>query len=124
MALLAIANRAHILLLSALIEGLAGGIAIPMILALISDRSKRNEQGKFYALCFGGFDLGMALAGPVLGKLEKTLSYSGLFFLATILSAIAIERKAIITQCFGLSLLVIILATIGNTINILIYHGT
>ena len=90
MALLAIADSSNILLLSALIEGLAGGIAIPMILALISDRSKRNEQGKVYALCFGGFDLGMAIAGPVLGKLEKTLSYSGLFFLATILSAIAL----------------------------------
>ncbi len=90
MALLAIADSSNILLLSALIEGLAGGIAIPMILALISDRSGSKEQGKVYALCLGGFDLGMAFAGPVLGKLEKTLSYSGLFFLATILSAIAL----------------------------------
>ena len=89
-ALLAIANSSNILLLSGLIEGLAGGITIPMILALISDRSDRKEQGKVYALCLGGFDLGIALAGPVLGKLEKTLSYSGLFFLATILSAIAL----------------------------------
>ena len=90
MALLTIADSSQLLLWSALIEGLAGGIAIPMILALISDRSDRNEQGKVYALCLGGFDLGMAIAGPVLGKLEKTLSYSGLFFLATVLSAIAL----------------------------------
>ena len=90
MALLVIANNSHILLLSALIEGLAGGIAIPMILALISDHSKSNEQGKVYALCLGGFDLGIAIAGPVLGKLEQTLAYSGVFFLATILSAIAL----------------------------------
>ncbi len=90
LALLASANSSHLLLLSGLIYGLAGGIAFPMILALISDRSKRNEQGKVYALCLGGFDLGMALAGPVLGKLEQTLAYSGLFFLATILSAITL----------------------------------
>ncbi len=90
MALLTIADSSQLLLWSALIEGLAGGIAIPMILALISDRSDRNEQGKVYALCLGGFDLGMAIAGPVFGKLEKTLSYSGLFFLATVLSAIAL----------------------------------
>ncbi len=80
MALLAIANSSSILLLSALIEGLAGGIAIPMMLALISDRSDKKEQGKVYALCLGGFDLGMAIAGPVLGKLAPTLTYSGLFF--------------------------------------------
>ncbi len=90
MALLAIAKSAAILLLSAFIEGLAGGIAIPMILALISDRSSLQEQGKVYAICLGGFDLGMAIAGPGLGALAKTLSYSGLFFLATLLSAIAL----------------------------------
>ena len=90
MALLAIANSPNTLLLSALIEGLAGGIAIPMILALISDRSYRKEQGKVYALCLGGFDLGMAFAGPVLGKLAQTLTYSSLFFVTTILSAIAL----------------------------------
>ena len=90
MALLAIADNSYILLASALIEGLAGGIAIPVILALISDRSDLQEQGKVYALCLGGFDLGMAIAGPFLGKLESNLSYSGLFFLGTILSAIAL----------------------------------
>ena len=90
MALLAIADSSRILLLSALIEGLAGGIAFPMIFALISDRSNPQEQGKVYALCLGGFDLGMAIAGPVLGALAETLSYSGLFFLATLLSAIAL----------------------------------
>ena len=90
MILLAIANNPAILLCSALIEGLAGGIAIPMLLALISDRSNRNEQGKIYALCLGGFDVGLAIAGPVLGKLEQTLNYRGLFFLVAFLAAIAL----------------------------------
>jgi len=90
MILLAIADNAAILLCSALIEGLAGGIAIPMLLALISDRSNSNEQGKVYALCLSGFDLGLAIAGPVLGKLEQTLNYRGLFLLVAFLSAIAL----------------------------------
>ena len=90
MVLLAIADNSFILLWSALIEGLAGGIAIPMMLALISDRSNKQEQGKVYALCLGGFDLGIAISGPVLGKLESSLSYSGLFLVATMLSAIAL----------------------------------
>lgn len=90
MILLAIADNSAILLCSALIEGLAGGIAIPMLLALISDRSNSNEQGKVYALCLSGFDVGLAIAGPILGKLEQTLSYRGLFFLVALLSAIAL----------------------------------
>ena len=90
MILLAIANDAATLLLSAFIEGLGGGMAIPTILALISDRSKPQEQGKVYALCLGGFDLGIAIAGPILGKFAQILGYSGLFFLATLLSAIAL----------------------------------
>ncbi|ELS02632.1 arabinose efflux permease family protein [Xenococcus sp. PCC 7305] len=90
MALLAIANDPSILLLSAFIEGIAGGISIPMILALISDRSERQEQGKVYAVCLGGFDLGMALAGPILGQLAQAWSYRGLFWFSTLLSAIAI----------------------------------
>ena len=90
MMLLAIANNGFILLLSAFIEGLGGGMAIPTILALISDRSHPQEQGKVYALCLGGFDLGIAIAGPILGKFAQSLGYSGLFFLATLLSALAL----------------------------------
>ena len=90
MALLAIADNSQLFLLSAFVEGLAGGIIFPMMLALISDRSERQEQGQVYAVCLGGFDLGMALAGPILGTLAQTWNYSGLFFLATLLSAIAL----------------------------------
>ncbi|VEP15957.1 Arabinose efflux permease family protein [Hyella patelloides LEGE 07179] len=89
MVLLAKANSAEMLLLAGAAEGIGAGILIPTMLALISDRSYSNERGKVYALCLGGFDVGIALAGPVLGFLESYLSYRGVFGVATILAAIA-----------------------------------
>lgn len=90
MLFLAKADNATMLLLAGIAEGSGAGILIPTILALISDRSYDNERGRVYALCLGGFDVGIALAGPILGLLEASLGYQGLFTLATILSAIAL----------------------------------
>ena len=90
MVLLAKAETPIDLMLAALIEGAGAGILIPLILALISDRSYANERGKVFALCMGGFDVGIALAGPVLGSLAFVLGYRGIFALAAILALIAL----------------------------------
>ena len=90
MLFLANADSSAMIMLAAIAEGFGAGILIPTILALISDRSYDNERGKVYALCLGGFDVGIALAGPILGLLEASLGYPGLFGLATILSTIAL----------------------------------
>lgn len=82
MALLALGTTPAIFLLAAVIEGTGAGILIPMMIALMSDRSHARERGKVYALCIGGFDLGIAIAGPILGSLAFVLSYSAMFFLA------------------------------------------
>jgi MFS family permease len=90
MLLLAEATSKEMLLLAGIFEGTGVGILIPSILALISDRSYSNERGKVYALCLGGFDVGIALAGPILGFLESYLSYRGVFGIGAVLSAIAL----------------------------------
>lgn len=82
MALLALGTTPTIFLFAAVIEGTGAGILIPMMIALMSDRSHARERGKVYALCIGGFDLGIAIAGPILGSLAFVLSYSAMFFLA------------------------------------------
>ncbi len=82
MILLALGTTPAIFLLAAVIEGTGAGILIPMMIALMSDRSHASERGKVYALCIGGFDLGIAIAGPILGSLAFVLSYSAMFFLA------------------------------------------
>ena len=79
MILLALADTPLAFTVSALLEGAGGGIFIPMAIALISDRSYADERGKVYSLCIGGFDLGVAIAGPILGFLASQLSYSTMF---------------------------------------------
>jgi MFS family permease len=91
MVLLTQASTPTMFLFSAIAEGTGAGILIPLTLALISDRSYSNERGKVFALCMGGFDVGIALGGLILGSLSFILGgYRGIFFLAAILALVAL----------------------------------
>lgn len=89
MILLAQAQTPLSLMLAAIAEGAGAGILIPLLLALISDRSHVSERGKVFALCMGGFDVGIALAGPVLGFIASAVGYRGIFALSALLALIA-----------------------------------
>ncbi|HAX76279.1 MAG TPA: MFS transporter [Cyanobacteria bacterium UBA11372] len=84
------ANSAFTFLLAGAIEGSGGGIFFPMMIALISDRSSSTERGRVFALCVGGFDLGMAIAGPAFGSVAQQLSYKGIFTISTGLAFLAL----------------------------------
>jgi MFS family permease len=75
-------------ILGAFLEGFGGGILIPLLIALISDRSYLTERGKVYAICLGGFDLGMAISGPILGFID--VDYSTMFAFASSFAAIGL----------------------------------
>lgn len=90
MLLLATARHPLSLILAAIAQGTGGGILIPLMTALMADRSTANERGQVYALCLGGFDLGIALAGPMLGLFASVVGYRGLFFIATSLATLAL----------------------------------
>ncbi len=90
MLLLSLAQSPVHFLVAGLIEGAGSGTLIPMMIALISDRSESYERGRVFALCIGGFDLGMAIAGPVFGTFAEQLSYQGIFSLSTALSILAL----------------------------------
>ncbi|PSO69284.1 MAG: MFS transporter [Cyanobacteria bacterium QS_1_48_34] len=90
MLLLATAESPGAFLVAGLVQGAGGGTLIPIMIALISDRSAENERGKIYSLCIGGFDLGIAIAGPVIGSFANLLGYRGLFFLAMSLTSLAL----------------------------------
>ncbi|MCG9884618.1 MAG: MFS transporter [Cyanobacteria bacterium] len=87
---LATATTAVDFLWAGLLEGLAGGLLIPMMVALVSDRAAPEERGRTFALVLLGFDLGIALAGPVLGGLTGAIGYGGLFAIAAGLSLLAL----------------------------------
>ena len=73
------ANTAQTFLLAGVLEGAGAGTLIPMIAALMADRSHPNERGRTFGVCMLGFDAGIALAGPVIGSFADQIGYRGIF---------------------------------------------
>lgn len=84
------ANSAATFLLAAAIEGAGAGILIPMIAAMMADRALPNERGRLFGLCMVGFDVGIAIAGPVLGAIAEQVGYRNIFGFASGLTFLAI----------------------------------
>ncbi|MEB3177804.1 MAG: MFS transporter [Nostocaceae cyanobacterium] len=83
------ANSAESFLWAAAIEGAGGGTVIPMMAALIADRSEPQERGRMFSLCITGFDVGIAIAGPVLGSIAEHVGYRNMFGFAAVLTFLA-----------------------------------
>jgi MFS family permease len=90
MLLLYLANNSGAFLISALVEGCAGGTVMPMMVTLMSDRCEPHERGRLFSLCIGGFDLGIAIAGPTLGFVAEQVGYRNMFGLAAGLAGLAL----------------------------------
>lgn len=80
------ATTASQFLIAGAVEGAGAGILIPMMAALMADRALPHERGRIFGVCMVGFDLGIAIAGPVLGTLATSLGYRHIFGLAGLLS--------------------------------------
>lgn len=89
MVLLSHAQSAVSFLLAGLLEGAGGGTSIPMMIALLSDRSYPYERARVFSVCIAGFDVGIALAGPILGAFAEQLGYQGIFSLTTGIALLA-----------------------------------
>lgn len=79
-------NSAPMLLLAGALQGCGSGTLIPIIAALMADRSRPGERGLTFGLCLTGFDLGIALAGPVMGRIADATSYDLVFALAGVMT--------------------------------------
>lgn len=90
MLFLTFVNNKNMIILSAILEGTGAGMLVPITIALISDRCTMTERGKVFAVCVSGFDLGIALGGPILGTLILDLGYRWLFAVNSILALIAL----------------------------------
>jgi len=84
------ANSASIFLLAATLEGIGAGILIPMVATVLVDRAMPQERGRIFGVCMVGFDLGIAIAGPVLGLLAEQVGYRNMFGFAAGLTFLAI----------------------------------
>jgi MFS family permease len=74
----------------AILEGLGTGILIPMVIALVSDRSLPEHRGQVLSTCTAGLDLGIAIASPLFGAVITRLGYHGVFAIGTSLAFMAI----------------------------------
>lgn len=90
MLLLYLANNSGAFLISALVEGCGGGTVMPMMVTLMSDRCEPHERGRLFSLCIGGFDLGLAMAGPTLGFVAEQVGYRNMFGFAAGLAGLAL----------------------------------
>jgi MFS family permease len=89
-ACLATANSQWSFIFAAMFEGLGSGTLIPMIVALVADRSLPHQRGQVLSICITGLDLGIAIAAPVFGWVAKDLGYPGIFAIGTGMAASAI----------------------------------
>jgi MFS family permease len=90
MLLLYNASSSSDFLIAALVEGIAGGTVLPMMVTLMSDRCEPQERGRLFSMCIGGFDLGIALAGPSLGFVAEHIGYRNMFGCAAGLAGLAL----------------------------------
>ncbi|MEO0837923.1 MAG: MFS transporter [Cyanobacteria bacterium J06643_5] len=84
------ANSSVEFLLAAMVQGIGGGTLIPMISAMITDRSYSHERGRTFSLCMIGFDIGVAVAGPIFGGIAQQIGYRNIFGLNSGITLIAI----------------------------------
>ena len=86
MAALWLAQSEAAVLAAAALQGMGGGMLIPMVAALMADRSTPTERGLMFGLCLTGFDMGIALAGPVMGLVADVASYRDIFGVAGLMT--------------------------------------
>lgn len=90
LSLLWLANSAAAFLFAGIIEGIASGTLIPMIAVLMVDRAHPYERGRVFAMCLMGLDVGIAIAGPILGYVAEYLGYRDMFGLCAGLTFLAV----------------------------------
>jgi MFS family permease len=90
MGLFWLAKSAPLFLLAGMIQGFAAGTLIPMIAALMGDRSSPSDRGRTFGLTMVGFDVGIALAGPVFGTIADSLGYRGIFGLSGLMTLVGL----------------------------------
>lgn len=90
MLVLWLGKSAPLFLIAGLLEGFGAGTYLPIMIALVADRCEPHERGRIFGLFISGFDLGIALAGPISGHVSNAIGYQGLYGVAAIVTFIAL----------------------------------
>lgn len=77
------ANHDYAFVFSGIAEGIGAGVVIPSVIALLADRTVPQERGYIFGMTWIGFDVGIALAGPIMGKMIGLVGITNIFAIAT-----------------------------------------
>jgi len=64
---------------SAILYGFGFGSYQPTLTALVADNTQEETRGKIFSFYYGGFDLGISIAGVVLGAIAESLGLEIMF---------------------------------------------
>lgn len=90
MTLLAQTHHVYFVVLAALIEGSGAGLVMPMVITMMTDRFQADQRGRIFSISVGGFDFGMAIAGPTCGSVAEYFGYPNMFALNAGFATIAV----------------------------------
>lgn len=91
------ASSANVFLIAGTLEGAGAGILMPMISTVVADRALPQERGRVFSICIMGLDIGIAIAGPVLGSVAEQVGYRNMFGFCAGLTILAL--LIFLTQC-------------------------
>ena len=78
------------LMFAATIYGLGFGASQPTLAALVADNTTKSTRGKIFSFYYGGFDLGIAVSGVVLGAIAEIYGIRTMFLGCVGLSTLAL----------------------------------
>ena len=75
-----------LMMLAAILYGFGFGSQQPTLTALVADNTTKETRGKIFSFYYGGFDLGISLAGIVLGAAAEHLGIKNMFVICTFIT--------------------------------------
>ncbi len=81
---------AAMMLISAALYGLGFGSYQPSLTALVADNTTEETRGKIFSFYYGGFDLGISLAGVLLGAIAEAYGLKVMFLICSGLTTAAV----------------------------------
>ncbi len=86
------------MLLSAVLYGVGFGTHQPTLTALVADSTREETRGKIFSFYYGGFDLGISIAGLVLGAVAEHYGIPTMFVACVGLAGLALLIFVTLTE--------------------------
>ncbi|NIV96278.1 MFS transporter [candidate division KSB1 bacterium] len=87
-----------LMILSAVFYGFGFGSYQPILTALVADNTTEETRGKIFSFYYGGFDLGISVAGLLLGAIAESYGIGNMFIMCVGITLTALVIFSTITE--------------------------